>query len=144
MTAAGEAPAASKREGASRSLSERCAAVTVDTTGAGDCFHAALIAARLEGAELPRRWSLPRGGGDQGRARGARGGLPTRDEVEHCGWRSHDIPGPARTRAPHDPHVAFGIIIDDIVFPDGATHMGVLGGGGPQTAWGMAAARGQR
>jgi cytidine kinase len=38
--------------------------------------------------------------------------------------------------------IAFGIIIDDIVFPQGYTHMGVLGGGGPQTAWGMAAALG--
>jgi sugar/nucleoside kinase (ribokinase family) len=38
--------------------------------------------------------------------------------------------------------VAFGIIIDDIVFPQGYTRMGVLGGGGPQTAWGMAAALG--
>lgn len=39
-------------------------------------------------------------------------------------------------------HVTFGIILDDIVLPDGQTHMGVLGGGGPQTAWGMAAALG--
>lgn len=39
-------------------------------------------------------------------------------------------------------HIAFGIIVDDIVFPDGTTRMGVLGGGGPQTAWGMAAALG--
>lgn len=39
-------------------------------------------------------------------------------------------------------HVAFGIIVDDIVFPQGYTRMGVLGGGGPQTAWGMAAALG--
>lgn len=38
--------------------------------------------------------------------------------------------------------LAFGIIIDDIVFPEGYTRMGVLGGGGPQTAWGMAAACG--
>jgi sugar/nucleoside kinase (ribokinase family) len=38
--------------------------------------------------------------------------------------------------------VAFGIIVDDIVFPQGYTRMGVLGGGGPQTAWGMAAALG--
>ncbi len=38
--------------------------------------------------------------------------------------------------------VAFGIIIDDIVWPQGTTQMGVLGGGGPQTAWGMAAALG--
>lgn len=33
--------------------------------------------------------------------------------------------------------VTFTIIIDDIVFPDGRTAMGVLGGGGPQTAFGM-------
>lgn len=39
-------------------------------------------------------------------------------------------------------YVAFGIIVDDIVFPQGYTRMGVLGGGGPQTAWGMAAALG--
>ncbi len=39
-------------------------------------------------------------------------------------------------------YVALGIIIDDIVFPDGTTRMGVLGGGGAQTAWGMALAAG--
>ncbi len=39
-------------------------------------------------------------------------------------------------------YVTFGIIIDDIVFPRGQTRMGVLGGGGPQTAWGIAAALG--
>ncbi len=33
--------------------------------------------------------------------------------------------------------VAFGIILDDIVFPDGETRMGMLGGGGPQAAFGM-------
>jgi sugar/nucleoside kinase (ribokinase family) len=33
--------------------------------------------------------------------------------------------------------LAFGIMIDDIVFPDGRTQMGVLGGGGPQAALGM-------
>jgi sugar/nucleoside kinase (ribokinase family) len=33
--------------------------------------------------------------------------------------------------------VAFNIILDDIVFPDGRTAMGVLGGSGPQTAFGM-------
>ena len=38
--------------------------------------------------------------------------------------------------------ISFGIVIDDIVLPDGTTHMGLLGGGGPQTAWGMAAALG--
>ncbi len=34
-------------------------------------------------------------------------------------------------------YVTFGIILDDIVFPDGQTRMGVLGGGGVQTAFGM-------
>jgi sugar/nucleoside kinase (ribokinase family) len=33
--------------------------------------------------------------------------------------------------------VAYSIIIDDLVFPDGCTRMGVLGGSGPQTAFGM-------
>jgi sugar/nucleoside kinase (ribokinase family) len=33
--------------------------------------------------------------------------------------------------------VTFGIILDDLVFPDGHTAMGTLGGGGPQTAFGM-------
>lgn len=31
----------------------------------------------------------------------------------------------------------FNIILDDIVFPDGQTRLGVLGGGGPQAAFGM-------
>ena len=34
-------------------------------------------------------------------------------------------------------YIAFNVIIDDIVFPDGRTQMGVLGGGGPQAAFGM-------
>ena len=34
-------------------------------------------------------------------------------------------------RSPHS------VVIDDIVFPDGQTRMGVLGGGGPQAAFGM-------
>jgi cytidine kinase len=33
--------------------------------------------------------------------------------------------------------ITFSIILDDIIFPDGTTRMGVLGGGGPQTAFGM-------
>jgi len=32
---------------------------------------------------------------------------------------------------------SFTIILDDLVFPDGKTCMGLLGGGGPQTAFGM-------
>lgn len=39
-------------------------------------------------------------------------------------------------------HVSFGIVIDDIVLRDGTHMLGMLGGGGPQTAWGMAAALG--
>lgn len=34
-------------------------------------------------------------------------------------------------------YVAFNILLDDLVFADGRTQMGVLGGGGPQTAFGM-------
>ena len=34
-------------------------------------------------------------------------------------------------------YFTFSVIIDDIVFYDGRTLMGVLGGGGPQTAFGM-------
>jgi len=33
--------------------------------------------------------------------------------------------------------ITYSLILDDIVFPDGRTAMGVLGGGGPQTAFGM-------
>ena len=33
--------------------------------------------------------------------------------------------------------VVFTVIVDDLVFADGATKMGVLGGGGPQTAFGL-------
>lgn len=34
-------------------------------------------------------------------------------------------------------YVAFNLVIDDIVFPDGTTSMRRLGGGGPQAAYGM-------
>ncbi|MBI9047599.1 MAG: hypothetical protein JEZ06_24150 [Anaerolineaceae bacterium] len=34
-------------------------------------------------------------------------------------------------------YIAFNLIIDDIVNADGTTQMGILGGGGPQTAFGM-------
>ena len=33
--------------------------------------------------------------------------------------------------------VVFTVIVDDLVFPDGTTKMGVMGGGGPQTAFGL-------
>lgn len=55
----------------------------VDTTGAGDCFHAALIAARLSGASLPEALAFASAAAAlKVRHRGARGGLPTRAEVE--------------------------------------------------------------
>ena len=34
-------------------------------------------------------------------------------------------------------YVTFSLIIDDLVFPDQTTALGMLGGGGPQTAFGM-------
>lgn len=58
-------------------------AVAVDTTGAGDCYHAALIAARLGGADLPEAMAFASAAAAiKVEHRGARGGLPTRDEVE--------------------------------------------------------------
>jgi sugar/nucleoside kinase (ribokinase family) len=55
----------------------------VDTTGAGDCFHAALIAARLDGATLPEALAFATAAASiKVQQRGARGGLPTRAEVE--------------------------------------------------------------
>lgn len=37
-------------------------------------------------------------------------------------------------------YVSFGIVIDDLAFADGCVVPSILGGGGPQAAWGMAAA----
>ena len=55
----------------------------VDTTGAGDCFHAALIAARLDGATLREALAFASAAAAlKVQHRGARGGLPTRAEVE--------------------------------------------------------------
>jgi len=34
-------------------------------------------------------------------------------------------------------YITFGVIFDDIITPDGVSYMKVLGGGGPQTAFGM-------
>lgn len=54
-----------------------------DTTGAGDCFHAALIAARLDGASLAEALAFASAAAAlKVQHRGARGGLPTRAEVE--------------------------------------------------------------
>jgi sugar/nucleoside kinase (ribokinase family) len=56
---------------------------TVDTTGAGDCFHAALIAARLDGATLHEALAFATAAASiKVQHWGARGGLPTRPEVE--------------------------------------------------------------
>lgn len=55
----------------------------VDTTGAGDCFHAALIAARLNGAALPEALAFAAAAAAiKVQQRGPRGGLPTRAQVE--------------------------------------------------------------
>jgi cytidine kinase len=48
----------------------------------------------------------------------------------------------AHTSADDVTHLGLNFIVDDIVFPDGRTAMGILGGGGTQAAWGMAAALG--
>lgn len=55
----------------------------VDTTGAGDCFHAALIAARLDGASLADALAFASAAAAlKVQHRGARGGLPARAEVQ--------------------------------------------------------------
>lgn len=55
----------------------------VDTTGAGDTFHAAVISARLRGADLTEalQFATAAASISVGYA-GARGGLPTREQVE--------------------------------------------------------------
>lgn len=55
----------------------------VDTTGAGDVFHAALIAAKLDGADVPEALAFASAAASIAvQHRGARGGLPTRAQVE--------------------------------------------------------------
>ncbi len=55
----------------------------LDTTGAGDCFHAAVLVARLEGATLPEALDFANAAAAiKVQHRGARGGLPARDEVD--------------------------------------------------------------
>lgn len=55
----------------------------VDSTGAGDCFHAALIAARLDGATLREALTFANAASSiKVQHFGARGGLPTRAEIE--------------------------------------------------------------
>ena len=49
----------SRREWRSRSTNQRGACRAVDTTGAGDCFHAALIAARWAARHCQKRSRLP-------------------------------------------------------------------------------------
>ncbi|RPI93390.1 MAG: carbohydrate kinase family protein [Chloroflexi bacterium] len=57
----------------------------VDTTGAGDCFHAALLAAKLGGATLDEALAFANvAAALKVQHRGARGGLPTRTQVEHA------------------------------------------------------------
>lgn len=55
----------------------------VDSTGAGDCFHAALLAARVGGASLGEGLAFASAAAAvKVQQRGPRGGLPTRAEVE--------------------------------------------------------------
>lgn len=55
----------------------------VDSTGAGDSFHAALIAAKLDGADVQEALRFAAAAASiTVQHRGARGGLPTRAEVE--------------------------------------------------------------
>jgi sulfofructose kinase len=55
----------------------------VDTTGAGDVFHGAFIAAALAGADAPRALRIANGAAAMNcRALGAQGGLPTQAELE--------------------------------------------------------------
>lgn len=52
-------------------------------------------------------------------------------------------PSPSATHTPPSQALAlaaFTFIIDDLILADGSSRMGVLGGSGPQTAWGYAAA----
>ncbi|MBN2302828.1 MAG: carbohydrate kinase family protein [Anaerolineae bacterium] len=61
----------------------------VDTTGAGDCFHAALLAAKLDGAPVIEALRFANAAAAiKVQHEGARGGLPTRAEVEHLSGRS--------------------------------------------------------
>lgn len=54
-----------------------------DTTGAGDVFHGAFIAAALEGADAERALRIANGAAAMNcRALGAQGGLPTRAELD--------------------------------------------------------------
>jgi len=54
-----------------------------DSTGAGDCFHAALLTARLDGAALPEALAFANAAAAlKVQHQGARGGLPTRAQVE--------------------------------------------------------------
>lgn len=55
----------------------------IDSTGAGDCFHAALLAARLDGVALPAALAFASAAAAlKVQHQGARGGLPTRAQIE--------------------------------------------------------------
>jgi sugar/nucleoside kinase (ribokinase family) len=55
----------------------------IDTTGAGDCFHAGLLAARLWGKNLPDALRFASGAAAlKVQHQGARGGQPAREQVE--------------------------------------------------------------
>ncbi len=61
----------------------RTVQTVIDTTGAGDCFHAAFIAAKLSGAKLPEALDFAHtAAAIKIQHSGARGGLPTWEDVE--------------------------------------------------------------
>lgn len=71
-------------EGMRRPVHQRAQKVrVVDSTGAGDTFHAALIAAKLNGADMQEALEFASAAAAiKVQHRGARGGLPARAEVE--------------------------------------------------------------
>jgi hypothetical protein len=74
------------------------------------------------------------------RPAGPRHSAPT---VRHCTRGRHGVHRPGVHSAVSDSTTpaldacVFTIIVDDIVHPDGRTTMAAMGGGGPQTAWGL-------
>ena len=60
-----------------------------------------------------------------------------RDGASATRTRPAAVPEPSPSGPPPLDLVVFTVIVDDLVFADGSTRMGVLGGGGPQTAFGF-------
>ena len=95
--------------------------------------HARVVSSRACLFRAPRR----------GRATGDAAGrlVPrvrgNRDGASATRTRPAAVPEPSPSGPPPLDLVVFTVIVDDLVFADGSTRMGVLGGGGPQTAFGF-------